>query len=307
MRKLKVLVTYLVAIICMITALFFQPKQIEVFHTSTNQMDDSIMIYMMDEENILVPITLTYQKNEDDQENIKTMFQMMKQEFDIYDLTKLIPDSIHCLDVNVVGNIVQIHLNEAFYAMNSKIEFRFIEGIVSSVVQLNEKYEVEFYVNDEKVKQMPLSQLPMTTFNSSLGVNNFKVDVLNLHNSIPKQVVYLKNNDEIEYYVVSTKRISNTFNQLEFVNDVLRDISYDLECFKIEQKGNEVVLHLNNKFLLEEDLVDESKVMALLYTLKMNQMGNDFTIKVNDEIMRINGYPMKSLRFDDLNLNVFEE
>lgn len=305
MKKIKIISTYMVAILCILSTLFIQPKETEVFKTSTEE-SNKIMIYMLDKDRDLVPVTMNVSKKESNEENIFVLFDLMKQDFNIHEFMSLVPKSIQCLDVNIDNDIVKLNFNEAFLAMNSKNELRFIEGIVNSIVQLNPNYKIEFYVNDQKINKMPLSQLPVAQFDFRLGVNNFKLDDDHLHKSISRQVVELKSNDVSEYYVVKTVR---TFNEdvLSFVNEVLDDISMDLECLKIEENDEEWVLHLNEKFLLEENTIDQDKIIPLLYTLKMNHLSNHYVIKINDEVVRIDGFENESFAFDDLNLNVFEE
>lgn len=305
MKKIKIISTYVVAILCILSTLFIQPKETEVFKTSTEE-SNKIMIYMLDKDRDLVPVTMNVSKKESNEENIFVLFDLMKQDFNIHEFMSLVPKSIQCFDVNIENNIVKLNFNEAFLAMNSKNELRFIEGIVNSIVQLNPNYKIEFYVNDQKINKMPLSQLPVAQFDFRLGVNNFKLDDDHLHKSISRQVVELKSNDVSEYYVVKTVR---TFNEdvLSFVNEVLDDISMDLECLKIEENDEEWVLHLNEKFLLEENTIDQDKIIPLLYTLKMNHLSNHYVIKINDEVVRIDGFENESFAFDDLNLNVFEE
>lgn len=305
MKKIKIISTYMVAIMCILSTLFIQPKETEVFKTSTEE-SNKIMIYMLDKDRDLVPVTMNVSKKESNEENIFVLFDLMKQDFNIHEFMSLVPKSIQCFDVNIENNIVKLNFNEAFLAMNSKNELRFIEGIVNSIVQLNPNYKIEFYVNDQKINKMPLSQLPVAQFDFRLGVNNFKLDDDHLHKSISRQVVELKSNDVSEYYVVKTVR---TFNEdvLSFVNEVLDDISMDLECLKIEENDEEWVLHLNEKFLLEENTIDQDKIIPLLYTLKMNHLSNHYVIKINDEVVRIDGFENESFAFDDLNLNVFEE
>ena len=305
MKKIKIISTYVVAIMCILSTLFIQPKETEVFKTSTEE-SNKIMIYMLDKDRDLVPVTMNVSKKESNEENILVLFDLMKQDFNIHEFSSLVPKSIQCFDVNIDDDIVKLNFNEAFLAMNSKNELRFIEGIVNSIVQLNPNYKVEFYVNEQKINKMPLSQLPVAQFDYRLGVNNFKLDDDNLHKSVSRQVVELKSNDISEYYVVKTVR---TFDEdvLSFVNNVLDDISMDLECLKIEANDEEWVLHLNEKFLLEENTIDQDKIIPLLYTLKMNQLSNHYVIKINDEVVRIDGFENESFAFHDLNLNIFEE
>ena len=100
---------------------------------------------------------------------------------------------------------------------------------------------------------------------------------------------------------------ANDFDDNSPPKVILDDISMDLECLKIDANDEEWVLHLNEKFLLEENTIDQDKIIPLLYTLKMNQLSNHYVIKINDEVVRIDGFENESFAFHDLNLNIFEE
>ena len=155
MKKIKIISTYVVAIMCILSTLFIQPKETEVFKTSTEE-SNKIMIYMLDKDRDLVPVTMNVSKKESNEENILVLFDLMKQDFNIHEFSSLVPKSIQCFDVNIDDDIVKLNFNEAFLAMNSKNELRFIEGIVNSIIQLNPNYKVEFYVNEQKINKMPL-------------------------------------------------------------------------------------------------------------------------------------------------------
>lgn len=307
MKRLKLLFTYVIAFICIMTTLFLPQKKSEIIKTMTTDMENTMLIYMLNEEDLLVPITLSYQKNDTDEENIMQMFQLMKQEIEIFDLKALIPHSLKCLSVNIENHQVILDMNEAFYTMNSHIELRVIEAIVSSILQFDEDYRVEFTVNHKNVAEMPLSALPMKAFDTTLGVNNFNLDATELHQSISKQVVVLHEYDENSYYMVMSQRYASLINDLEFVNEVLHKTSMKLECENLEIKGDEVFLYLNKAFLIEENLIDPEKILPLLYTLKMNQIGSRFRLFINDEIAQVEGFHHNEINIDDLNLNLFEE
>ena len=307
MKKIKLVCTYAIAFICVMTTLFLPKQQIEVFKSTTGDMEDKILIYMINDDHQLVPVTLNYQKSESDEENILQLFQLMKHEIGIYDLKALIPVSIQCLDVDIQNELVQISFNEAFFTMSSHIELRVIEAIVSSVVQFNENYQVEFLVNQKPIEKMPLSALPMQPFDYTLGVNNFNLDSSQLHQSISRSVIELHEDETSHYYMVMTRRYPSSQSTLDFVNEVLDQTSLSLECQKIENDGDHVMLYLNEAFLEEENLVNADAILPLLYTLKMNQIGNQFSLYINDEKVWMEGSFQNVLTFDDLNLNIFEE
>ena len=307
MKKIRLMTAYAVAFICVLTTLFLPKRQMEVFKTTTSDMEDKMMIYMMNESDQLVPVTMNVQKSASDEENIQQLFQLMKQEIGVYELRALLPVSIQCTDIEIENDLVRLNFNEAFFTMNSHIELRVIEAIVSSVVQFNDDYRVEFSVNQQSVREMPLSLLPMHTFDRTLGVNNFKLDSLQLHQSVARQIVELYEDETSSYFMVMTQRYPSDMSDLEFVNDVLHQTSLKLQCNRIEIADDQVFLYLNEAFLIEENLVAADRIMPLLYSLKMNQLGSRFTLFVNDEQVSIEGYDQKTAAFDDLNLNTFEE
>ena len=304
MKKVKSYLTYMIAIICICFTLIYQPNEASVLKfIETNQ--DKVIIYMLDKDKEIIPISINYKKSDNDIENITYILKQMKIDFGYSEFNQLIYDSIHCLGVDIKENIVKLNFNEAFYTMNSKYELRVIEGIVSSVLQFNKNYKVEFLVNGDKIEKMPLSNVVMKSFDSTLGVNNFELESSNLHLSKPIQVVSLKNAGETSYYVVKTKRLSSNI-LIDLINQFLHENSYLLNCEKIEKFDDRMTLHLNDKFLMDENTIDNKKIMWILYTLKINGYANEFVLKVNDEIKTISGIKTQSIKFDYLNLNVFE-
>lgn len=307
MKKIRLVCTYAIAFICIMAAISLPKNEIEVFKSTTHDMEDKILIYMMNEENQLVPVTLNYQKSDSDCENILQLFQLMKHEIGSYDLKALIPVSIQCLGVAIQDKLVQLNFNEAFFTMSSQIELRVIEAIVSSIVQLDESYQVEFLVNQKPIEKMPLSALPMQTFDYTLGVNNFSLDTSQLHQSVSRSIIELHEDEESHYYMVMTRRYPSSQSLLDFVNEVVDQSSLSLECQRIEIEEDRVALYLNEAFLAEEDVVEARVVLPLLYTLKMNQIGSSFLLYVNDEQVWMEGSSQYDLTFEDLNLNIFEE
>ena len=307
MKKIRLVCTYAIVFICIMAAISLPKNEIEVFKSTTHDMEDKILIYMMNEENQLVPVTLNYQKSDSDCENILQLFQLMKHEIGSYDLKALIPVSIQCLGVAIQDKLVQLNFNEAFFTMSSQIELRVIEAIVSSIVQLDESYQVEFLVNQKPIEKMPLSALPMQTFDYTLGVNNFSLDTSQLHQSVSRSIIELHEDEESHYYMVMTRRYPSSQSLLDFVNEVVDQTSLSLECQRIEIEEDRVALYLNEAFLAEEDVVEARVVLPLLYTLKMNQIGSSFLLYVNDEQVWMEGSSQYDLTFEDLNLNIFEE
>ncbi|MGN1345114.1 MAG: GerMN domain-containing protein [Traorella sp.] len=306
MRKIKLLTTYLFAILCILFSLLHR-TDIDVLKTISNDQENLIMIYMFDDDNELIPVSIHYNKSDSDKENIQHIFQLMKQPMDILDFKPVIPASIQCLNVEIVQNIVKLDLNEAFYTMNSKHELSFIESIVGSIVHLNQNYIIEFYVNHEKVNEMPLSGLTMNYFDKNLGMNNFSLKEAMIHLSTSKQIVKKKQKNERSYYVINSLRISSNTDLLTFINDTLHETSSLLECEKIEFVDDQLWLHLNQAFMIDERVVDHNKIECLLYTLKLNDIGDKFVLKFEDETVIMSDYSNTLIHFEDLNLNIFEQ
>lgn len=306
MKKIKLILTYIIALFCVMFTLMNRPNDLEVLKTLTTHDDETVMIYMMNSERKLVPVTLYHRLSEEPQEQIIQLIQLMKQEFDIIDFVPLVPISLQCLSVNVENNLVYLNFNEAFYAMNKTIEMRVIEGIVSSVIQLNPAYNVAFEVNGELVEKMPISHVPMKVFDSTLGVNNFELITEGLHQSQSRQIVSLINNDEQNYYMITTVRLPSKMDDLEFVNKVISDISKHYEVLSLDYDDNIAVMKMNRALLTSENTI-VNDVKSLLFTMKVNHMAEQFIIKIEDEIVNFHGTNENKITYSDLKLNTFEE
>lgn len=307
MKKIKLTCTYLIAIFCIAYTLIFPQIDKPVIKTTTQNNEQKVMIYMLDEELQLVPITLHDDLSESNDEKILQMIQLMKQKFTVYDFVPLIPQSIQCEGVNIIDNIVQINFNEAFLAMNTKYEMRVIEGIVSSVIQLNHQYKVEFLVNGEIKQEMPLSHFPLNQFDYHLGVNNFDSNNVDLHLSESKEVVQLIEKDDFEYYVITTKRIHKDTSDLDFINEVLLDISYRYECLDLQIEDDIAYLSLNRNFLLNDNLISKSVIQPILFTMVRNNMAKNFVLKVEEEIVNFHGSNESVISYPQLDLNTIED
>lgn len=303
MKKIKLLLTYLSALFCVGFTLLSKPNQKPVFQMVTHQVDNRVMIYMMNEQQELVPIYLHQESSLDLEDKIEQLIMFMKQDFEIYDLKPLLPKRIQCLGVELDEKNVKVHFNEAFLTLNSSYDLRVVEAIVSVITQFDSTYKVEFFVNDEKISQMPLSSLPIVKLDYSLGVNNFQIHYDDLHVSVARQIV--QRSQEQDYYVIYTKRYAQS-DTLSFVNLILDEQNHNLECEKIDIQKDKTVLYLNEAFLVEENIVDDEKIEPLLFTLKLNQMGNVFEIMIQDEMVQVQGYGTFHIDFKDLKLNTFD-
>lgn len=299
MKKIQLFLCYAIAGGCIFSFLM-QKQPTHVFSPMLPFENDAIMIYALNEQKQLVPITLSFEKSEDDEENIQQMMDQMKQTLDVADLDPVFPRSISCLGVAIQENVVKLNFNEAFLAMNSMYELRMIEAIVSSITHLNEQYLVEFTVNHEIVQEMPLSHLAMKRFDKTFGVNHFENTTAQLHDSVMRQVVRFDENKG--YYSVSALRSQN-HSDLDFINTVLDETSHLLECVKLEVIDDTLIFVMNSEVLSEEGIVDNYKMLPLLYTMKMNHQNKKFKVVVEDEEAAVIVKQKKITTFEDLHLN----
>ena len=304
MKKIRLLITYFIAIVCVMTYLFF-PKNEKVVFSPHPTIVPRYLIYMMDKTQ-LVPVTITAELSEIEEEKILQLLQTMKQKLDFHELTPVFPQSLNCLSVKIIDDLVQVNFNEAFYTMNETYEMRCIEAIVSVITQIDARYQVEFLVNQNIVEEMPLSKMPMKPFDRTLGVNNFDLNAKDMHTTQSRLVVYRNDSNLDVKYSIVTKRISNQQDDRTFLNSVMKDTSMLLQIEKLEVQDRIMTLHLNPSFLKEEMLVDAKEIEPLLLTILMNDMADTFILKVNDETVSFNGTSDTRISLQDLNYNRIE-
>lgn len=304
MKKIKLILTYLIAFVCVLS-LFFQPKNISVVHPISNRVfEDEGIIYVLDAENMIVPITVTYQKNINNEDNIKTLIQLMQQNLEVTGFETLLPQSLHFSQVTIHEQQVTINVNEAFYTMNSTLELRVIEGLVGVVLQFDPSYEVSFRVNGEMAKQMPLSRLPLVSLNHKLGYNNFKSTQSNLHQSQSFHEVILKQQDERFYYIIQTKRITNDLTDEQLMALMIQPVRTYVSFCKIEE--DRAILSLTEKALIDESSVDLEIIKPLLFTLHFMKNLQKFQFIVNNEIVEVLGNKDSIIEIQQISLNRFE-
>ena len=304
MKKIKLVFTYVFALLCIYVSSFNAIDNVYVNHISDNE--DKIVIYTLKDDS-LVPISLICEKENTIKENIELTFNLMKDCVNEFGFVSVIPRSVHLLDVNIIDELVSLNFNEAIYMMDSKYELRFIEAIVNSVLQYNDEYKIQFCVNGEVIDIMPLSNRKMIIFDKNLGLNNFKLNTNNLYQSDSKMVVEYIADSNYSYYVINSIRVDKEMELIQFVNMILNNISTEFFCENIEWEDDIMIIHLNESFLYDENTINKDNIMNLIYTLKVNEYSNKFMLKVNDEVKKVQDYKTDIITINDLYLNVFEQ
>lgn len=303
MKTIRVVLTYAIALICIISA-WIVPKPLQVNHPlSHREFEDEGIIFVMDSDHMIVPITVAYQKSENDEENIHTLIQLMKQNVEVSGFETLIPQSIQLLKVAINGKKVTLFVNQAIYMMNSMIELRVIEALVGVVIQFDNTYTVQFNVLGEIATQMPLSHLPLTELDETLGFNNFKNSANDLHQTRSLLEVKRKENQESVYYVIQSQRISRKLNQDAVIDLLMQPYRNFVERCEVDDK--KVVLHLTQQALIDETSIQLEEIKPLLFSLHFMQHIQQFQFLVDDEIVSVIGNNHSILEIEKLSLNRF--
>ena len=304
MKKIKIILTYFLALTCVYITLF-KPIN-DIYVNQFIEQKDKVVIFVL-KNDYLVPISLNHDLNESNEENIMLVFNLMKKGINQFGFTSIIPKSVLLLDVDVNDEIVKLNFNEAVYMMNTNYELRFIEAVVNSVLQFDHEYKVKFYVNGELIDEMPLSQRKMINFDKKIGINNFNLETYNPYESDSKMVVEYVNDLNFDYYVINSIRVDKNMELLQFVNRILYKNSSSLICENVEWEDDIMVLHMNEAFLLDENTINEKSIMNLLYSLKLNDYSDKFIIKVNGEMKKIQNYEEELISIKHLYFNIFEQ
>lgn len=304
MKKIKLMLCYAIAGLCVLSV-FLPPKTLTVFNPGSHRdFEDDGLIFVLDEEMMIVPLTIAYRKSENDEENIHTLIQLMQQNLEVSGFETLLPQSLHFSRVSIQQQEVTLYVNEAFYAMNSAIELRVIEALVGVVVQFDSDYRVNFNVNGELATKMPLSQLPLTQLDETLGFNNFKGSAVDLHRTRSLQEVRLKEDGERSYYVIQSQRVSLALNDQEILEIMMRPYRSYLSQCSIED--DIAILHLTEKALLDETSVDLKVLQPFLFSLSLMQHVKKFQLRLHDEIVHVMGNQSSFNEINQFAINRFE-
>lgn len=254
---------------------------------------DYRQVVYIDKDGILIPISYTIEDCPTIQSEAMVLFSLMKNPGSLEnELFSIVPQNTQLESVVLENDILQLHFNE----LNGLKELRFLEATAYVFTQLEGVSGIEYYLNGEKLNQLPNGQIqlnePMT---SQLGMNNFEAGTDHLYDTKAVTVYYSKNVNKEECYVPVSKRIDKSSTLDEELSSIIGEISISstlnqaslldgvtlLDGSYLEE--GHLYVNLNDAVLFDETTINQDVYDLLLLSFSELDGVNEVTILVEGE------------------------
>jgi len=262
-------------------------------------------VYLLTEDNLLMPVTVTIEKQELLADEITNLVNLLKEDSSVVnnDFKGVLSKDCNLKNVTIEDKLVTLNFSKELN-YDLKNEKKIIESLVWTCLQFDDVETLKIQVEDVDLTHMPLSNTPLpVSLNKSIGINSHLM--VGRTNQRNVNVFYEKVVNGSAYYIPVTVKVDDMLNDYQ---EIMAGMNVEMPIYtslktpsltnKIEvlkyneiDENNNLNLTLSSKSLYDEKTLD-NKVFDYLV---MNLMFNDSSIKtvsitVNDEIVAVNGY-----------------
>lgn len=276
-------------------------------------------VYLLTEDNLLMPVTLTVEKKEQLTDEIVQLVNLLKEDSSLVNdnFKPVLSKECELKNVLVEDNVVTLNFNKEFENYDQVKEKRIVESLVWTCLQFDELDTLKLQVEDKILNYMPLNNTPLNeNLSKDIGINSHLV--LGNTNQRSVNVFYERTIDDNSFYIPVTIKVEDKENDYQ---EVIDGMNFKLPIYsnlktpsllnKIEvlqyselDENNNLNLTLSNKALYDENTLD-SKVFDYLV---MNLINNDENIQtvsftVDNEVVSVNGYEENVIAVNSLTYN----
>ena len=272
-RPIRKFVSFLIAgsLTCVFLLLVTNEDKESEIRMQTNENMEYLQVYLMDEEQMLIPLAIAQEEVQDSKSQIEVMLGYLSGEqkmdgFSSFFSKEDIYDTIEVRDACAI-----LDLNENFLSYEPELELQMLESIVWGCTQFPDVKEVVLTLEGKKLTTLPLAQTPLLQpLTRAIGINQFESSNASLHDTASILVYGIKNIDGIHYLVPKSRRVDlQEMASLESqVAAVIEDLSISSSLSSTMQR------HALEIRLLEEGLVE--------LTLDQSMYSSDQSIKKDD-------------------------
>lgn len=306
-----------IAFITYFSIRFMPTTETESISVMDEQKQESIQIYVMDEEATLLPLSKEIPAGSAIEDKVKLMLASMCEDQVSGGFQGLLPTGTKAETVILQDGVLAIHFNETFTSYKKDLELRVLEAVTWGATQFQDVQRVELFVGDQLLSTMPQEQTPIANpLNRGIGINHFESATSSLHDSHTITVFYTKEMNGDSYFIPKSKRIAGDSTNMEVVvTEILKDVSatsqlsqplYDNHIMTSDLPTCEdgvLVVNMNEN-LLDSDrsakqVAYESLVLSLATTFQIDQV----KVYVEENVITLHGSNEEALSVSSLLYN----
>lgn len=296
---------------------FPDQKEAESITVMEDSRQDVLQIYVLDQENTLIPMDKKIASGKSVEDKIKMMINAMCADQVKGDFSGVLGKGTAVNEVKIEGENASLFFNEQFATYEKSQELQVLEAITWGVTQFPEIKTVKLYMGEELLTTMPLNQTPIPEpLSRELGINHFESASASLSDSNTILVYYVKDIDGETYFVPKSKRIDGDDQDMEtVVKEVLKDVSvssnlqsplYQDQISTMElprQEEQTLIVNMNNALLDSDRCAKQEAYEALILSLAGNFDVDEVKVYVEDNVVSLHGSNEEAVSVSALHYN----
>lgn len=283
MQRFKKQIAFLFGMIAMITYVtvrYFPMEEDSTSVVSTKGVSDHMQVYLMDDDQTLVPISIPVDEEIGEEDKLSMMMGYLCGKQSIKGFTPLFNKEVALADATIQDGKAILNFDDSFKNYEEGNELRILESLTWGATQFHDVEQVVLQLNGKTLEVMPNALTPIPgILNRSIGINHFETGTSALHSSDEMTVFYTKKIEGNTYMVPKTKRYPNTRKAIESkVNEILEDISVSsnlsqpivdnqIALEKLEMADHTIKVSLNKNILGADKTVKQDVYDSLMLSL----------------------------------------
>lgn len=230
-----------------------------------------MQVYLMEEDKLLVPLSLAVSKEEDTQGKIALLMGYLSGKQPLSGFHSFFSKQDVLDGVTIEEETAVLQLNDAFLSYEKEDELRLLEAIAWGVTQFNGVSSVKLQLQGQTLTEMPLGHTPIpSVLDRSIGINHFETSTAALHDSATLLVYGTKKIDGVQYLIPRSRRVDA--KHMETLDDQVAAVVADLSASST----------LKSTMAANEAAVQTAENGVLHITVSDRIYGSDRTLKQDD-------------------------
>lgn len=297
-HKPMILVFACIAFVMYLSMRLYSTEEVTTSVISTQHASNIMQVYLKDQSNTLVPLSIPVSEEESEEDKLKLMFAYLSGKQTLEGFYPLFQKECFLNDVKMEDGVARLYFDASLKNYKKEDELRVLEAITWGATQFSSVEKVELYLNEQRMKEMPLGQTPIPEIlNRDIGINHFETATDSLHDSFSLTVFSTKKIGSKEYLVPKSRRCRlDKQDVASQVAVILEDISVSsglssklhtdrIEIKNMNMKDGLLKVELNDHILASDASVKQNAYDTFVLSLASIPMIERVEIRVGKQII----------------------
>lgn len=259
--KKKLLIIFAIGICAMASFVYLKNNNEKEKTANTNDPNYQTVVFK-DKQDTLVPITVDFAREMEDDTKYRNMIEVMKStDYEYLGLYPILDSNLQVNAISLNENSLTFDLSDHLYVNNNQEALDILE-MFSYVFCVDGVEKVNLKINGNDISEIPNSTIPTSCITDNLGINNFESSTNYIYKTTPVVVYNTKKINNKEYYVPITKRVETNATDIDTkVALMLEEIEYDKPLSLVDscslQEGV-LTIHLAPNILNDNESIDNT-------------------------------------------------